>query len=66
MVNKFDQNDVLHKQNFKNMKLSQGERSSKEACASANFNEVLAFYCNNPNISLGLLSRQVCSFNSNY
>ena len=59
MGNNFDQNIVLHRKNFKNM----DEEKFKEALATANLNEVLATYCNDPNISLDLLFRQVCSFN---
>ena len=59
MVKTFDQKEVLHRRNFKNMY----KEKIKEALASTNLNEVLATYCNDPNISLGLLFRQVCSFN---
>lgn len=59
MVKTFDQKEVLHRRNLKNM----DKEKFKEALASTNLNEVLATYCNDPNIPLGLLLGQVCSFN---
>ena len=62
MVNNFDQNDELNRRNLKNI----DNEKFKEALTSTNFKQVLPFYCSNPNISLGLLFRKVCYFNSNY
>ena len=59
MVKTFDQKEVLHRRNLKNM----DKEKLKEALASTNLNEVLATYCNDPNIPFGLLLGQECSFN---
>ena len=51
MVNNFDQKQVIHRGNFKNM----NQEKFKEALASTSWNEILATYRNGSNISLGLL-----------
>lgn len=54
MVKTFDQKEVLHRRNLKNM----DKEKLKEALASTNLNEVLATYSNDPSISFGLLLGQ--------
>lgn len=54
MVKTFDQKEVLHRRNLKNM----DKEKLKEALASTNLNEVLATYSNDPSIPFGLLLGQ--------
>lgn len=72
MVNKFDQKEILHRRNSKNM----DKKKFKQALASTNWNEALASYCNDPIIFLEILWKMVnyildkyaplivCSFNA--
>ena len=53
MVNDLDQKSCVIEKKFKNI--------DKEALANTSWNEVLVTYCNDPNISLGLLLKMVNS-----
>ena len=52
MVNDLDQKELPHRKKI---------QKHKETLANTNWNEVLATYCNDPNISLGLLLKMVNS-----